>query len=56
MIFGNYNTKKFHFEQLMQDILESDHLDLCHLDYKQEEILGQGKDQSTEIHRKFYGF
>ena len=35
MIFANYNTKKFDFEQLMQEILESDHLDLCHLDYKQ---------------------
>jgi len=56
MIFANYNTKKFDFEQLMQEILESDHLDLCHLDYKQEEILGQGKDQSTEIHRKFYDY
>ena len=56
MIFGNYKTSSYDFEELMKSILEVKDLQKSHLNYKQEEILGKGKDQSTEIHRKFYDY
>ena len=56
MIFGNYKTSSYGFEELIKSILEVKDLQRSHLSYEQEEILGKGKDQSTKIHRKFYDY
>lgn len=56
MKYYKYDTEQHDLLSLMQGILDVSDLTNCHNIYKQEEILGQGKDQSTQIHRKFYDY
>ena len=53
MEFINYDTEKYNFRKIIEDILETDNLEKIHLD-QDYELFVKGTDQSTVWHRRYY--
>lgn len=53
MEFINYDTEKYNFRKIIEDVLETDNLEKIHLD-QDYELFVKGTDQSTVWHRRYY--
>jgi ectoine hydroxylase-related dioxygenase (phytanoyl-CoA dioxygenase family) len=53
MEFINYDTEKYNFRKIIEDILETDNLEKIHLKQSYE-LFVKGTDQSTVWHRRYY--